>query len=63
MPAVDEQTRRMAMLLGATEAEVEDAQDEEDEVILAKSFYEPDGRMSTYVGVQSDQDRELQTQK
>lgn len=61
MPVVDEQTRRMARLLGATDEEVFDDQD--DEVLLAKSFYDGDGRMSVMVGLEADQDRELRTQK
>jgi hypothetical protein len=61
MPAVDEQTRRMARLLGATDEEVEDYED--DEQTIAKSFYDAEGRMSTIVGLENDADRELRTQK
>lgn len=61
MPVVDEQTRRMARLLGATDEEIAD--DGADEEIMAKSFYDGTGRMTTMVALESDQDRELRTQK
>lgn len=63
MPVVDDQTRRMARLLGATDEEVEDYQEENDEEVMAKSFYDMTGRMSVMVGLENDQDRELRTQK
>lgn len=64
MPAIDEQTRRMARLLGATDEEIEeDVEAENDEALMSKSFYSGDGRMSVIVGLEADQDREKRTQK
>lgn len=61
MPVVDEQTRRMARMLGATDEEILD--DGADDEIISKSFYDGNGRMSMYVGLESDEQQELRTQK
>lgn len=64
MPAIDEQTRRMARLLGATDEELEeDIEAENDEALMSKSFYDMTGRISVMVGLEADQDREKRTQK
>lgn len=57
---VDESTRRMARMLGSTE---DDIQNEVDEEALSQSFYDDTGRPSVFVGLQSDDDREMQTKK
>ena len=56
---VDESTRRMARMLGANEDELNDVEEEG----LASSFYDETGRPTTFVGLQSDDEREMQTQK
>lgn len=57
---VDDQTRRMARMLGQDAAEIQ--QDAEEEG-LSGSFYDETGRPSLFVGLQSDEDREHQTKK
>ena len=61
MPAVDDQTRRMAKLLGATDEEL--LEEDDDAEMMSKSFFDESGRMSTIVGLEGDADRELRTQK
>lgn len=60
MPVVDDQTRRMARMLGQDEAEIQEDAEEEG---LSGSFYDDTGRPSLFVGLQSDEDRENQTKK
>ncbi len=61
MPAVDDQTRRMAKMLGATDDELLEEDDSEE--VMSKSFFDEMGRMSTIVGLEGDSERELRTQK
>lgn len=49
----------MARMLGANEDELNGV----DEEGLASSFYDESGRPTVFVGLQSDDEREMQTQK